>query len=206
MNIFENFRLLKQDMENHGWVIEAFPFVYTGQDYIVLAKLYQYADTRPQYALLQVEILRKNNINETLTVPVNTNGFMTDARTLREFFNISYSANIGDILSQFNEYFSNFIPTQVNLNKSQDLLDETIRSLSKSDSQDPKKIYCFSIRRNSDSEKRTPFNSNKSRLLRPNLYIKFKDDCTVSFCYSSKKEREKNDGEIINNFSKNSKY
>lgn len=204
MNIFENFRVLKQDMENHGWVIEAFPFKYINRDYIVLAKLYQRGDKKPQYALLQVEILKKNDINDNLTVPVNTNGFMTDAKTLREFFDIGYTENIGDILSQFNEYFSTCIPTQVNLNKSQDLKVAMTNSLSKSDSQDPNKIYCFSIKRNPGTEKRTPFNDNKSRLLRPSLYIKFKDDYTVSFCYSSKKEKEKADGEIINNFSNNS--
>lgn len=204
MNIFENFRILKQDMENHGWVIEAFPFIYKNRDYIVLAKLYQKDDRKPKYALLQVEILKKNDINNSLTIPVNTNGFMTDAKTLREFFDIGYSENIGDILRQFNEYFSTFIPTQVNLAKSQELKVVMTNSLSKSDSQDPSKIYCFSIKRNPDTEKRTPFNDNKSRLLRPSLYVKFKDDYTVSFCYSSKKEKEKTDGEIINNFSNNS--
>ncbi|UFH58268.1 DUF6037 family protein [Sulfurovum mangrovi] len=204
MNIFENFRVLKQDMENHGWVIEAFQFIYKNRDYIVLAKLYQKDDRKPKYALLQVEILKKNDINDNLTIPVNTNGFMTDAKTLREFFDIDYSENIGDILRQFNEYFSTFIPTQVNLAKSQELKVVMTNSLSKSDSQDPSKIYCFSIKRNPDTEKRTPFNDNKSRLLRPSLYVKFKDDHTVSFCYSSKKEKEKTDGEIINNFSNNS--
>ncbi|WP_419776679.1 DUF6037 family protein [Malaciobacter marinus] len=203
MNIFENFKLLKEDMIRNGWVIEAFPFKYRNHSYIVLTKLYQ-GNKKPPYALLEVDILKRNDINISLTVPVNVNGFMTDARTLREFFGIAYSENIGDILSQFSEYFSNFIPTKVNLNKSQDLKDAMTNSLSKSDSQDPNKIYCFSIKRNPDTEKRTAFNDNKSRLLRPNLYKKFKDDQTVSFCYSSKSEKEKTDEEIINNFSNHS--
>jgi hypothetical protein len=203
MNIFENFRVLKQDMENNGWIIEAFPFIYNNYDYIVLTKLYQSNDRKPPYALLEVEILRRDDINDSLTVPVNTNGFMTDARTLREFFNITYAENIGDILNQFNEHFSNFIPIQVNLDKPQDLKNAMTNSLSRSDSQDPNKIYCFSIKRNSGTEKRTSFNDNKSRLLRPSLYEKFKDDRTVSFCYSSTEEKEKPDGEIINNFSNN---
>ena len=71
--------------------------------------------------------------------------------------------------------------------------------------QDPNKIYCFAIKRNPNNEKRTSFNDNKSRLLRPNLYFKFKDDKTVSFCYSSDVQREKTYGEIINNFSNRSK-
>jgi len=203
MGIFENLKILKQDMENHGWIIEAFPFYYNNHDYIVLVKLYQNGDEKPQYALLEVEILNKNNINNNLIVPVNINGFMTDARTLREFFNINYVENIGDILRQFNEYFSGFIPTKINMNKSSDLETVMISSLSKSDSQDPNKIYCFALKRNPDGKTRSPFNDNKSRLLRPKLYEKFKNDKTVSFSYSSIKEKEKSDEEIINNFSNN---
>jgi Family of unknown function (DUF6037) len=126
---------------------------------------------------------------------------MTDARTLREFFDIDYSPNIGDILHQFNEYFSRFIPTQVNPNKSESLKSSMIYSLSRSDSEDPNKIYCFTIRRNHNNGRRTPFNDNKSRLLRPSLYSKFKEEPTISFCYSINYKDEKSDEEIIKSFS-----
>ena len=69
MNIFENFRLLKQDMEENGWVIEAFPFKYKDIDYIVLIKLYQKDDIKKdKYALLEVEFLKENDINDNLIV------------------------------------------------------------------------------------------------------------------------------------------
>ncbi|WP_158977370.1 DUF6037 family protein [Cellulophaga sp. L1A9] len=202
MNIFENFKLLKSDMIQNGWVIEAFPFNYKMVDYIILAKLYQEHEKRPKYALLKTEIIKADNTSKSLTIPANSNGFITDAKTLREFFNIEYSKNIGDILKQFENHFSIFIPTQINPNKPGNLKKSMISSLSKSDSEDPEKIYCFTVRRNPNKESRSLFNDNKSRLLRPNLYLKFKEEPTISFCYSKNIIDEKSDEEVLLNFSK----
>ena len=202
MNIFDNFRLLKKDMEENGWVIEAFPFKYKSIDYIVLIKLYQKDDIKKdKYALLEVEFLKKNDINDNLTVLANTCKLITDAQTLREYFGIKWSKNIGDILHQFSEQFANFIPSKFNSLKTEEFKVAMVRSLSKSDSQDPSKIYCYSVHRNASGGMRTAFNDNKSRLLRSKLHFKFKDDKTVSFYYSSNSEREKNDAQIISNFS-----
>ncbi|WP_258526204.1 DUF6037 family protein [Vibrio tarriae] len=64
MSVFENFKLLKSDMVASGWIIEAFPFNYKNRDYIVLAKLYEDGERKPKYALMKVEILKSENINE----------------------------------------------------------------------------------------------------------------------------------------------
>ncbi len=200
MSVFENFKLLKMDMIDKGWVIEAFPFNYNNCDYIVLAKLYQEGEKKPQYALMKVDILNRNNIDNRITVPVNTNGFLIEAQLLREFFNIDYAENLGDILRQFNEYFAHFIPTQLNLGKPQELIDVMIGSLSKSDSEDPNKLYCYDVRRNPKGQKRTPFNDNKTKLLRPSLYETFTNDPSISFCYSTDINHEETDAEIIAKF------
>lgn len=200
MSVFENFKLLKKDMIDKGWVIEGFPFNYKNCDYIVLAKLYQEGEKKPQYAIMKVDILKSNNIDNHITVPVNINGFLIKAQQLREFFNIDYAENLGDILSQFNEYFAHFIPTQVTLGKPQELIDVMIRSLSKSDSEDPNKLYCYDVRRNPEGQKRTPFNDNKTRLRRSNLYVAFESDPSISFCYSTDINHEKTDAQIIEKF------
>ena len=187
-------------MTNIGWVIEAFPFNYKNCDYIVLAKLYQEGEKKPKYALMKVDILKRNNIDERITAPVNTKGFLITPQLLREFFNIDYGENLGDILSQFNECFGKFIPTQVNLGKSQELIDAMISSLSKSDSEDPNKLYCYDVRRNPEGKKRTVFNDNKTRLLRSNLYVTFASDNSISFCYSANTNQEETDAEIITKF------
>jgi|TARA_R110002033_G_scaffold87544_3_gene137603 hypothetical protein len=200
MSVFENFKLLKMDMIDKGWVIEAFPFNYKNCDYIVLSKLYQDGEKKDKYALMKVDILESNNIDNRITVPVNTSGFLIKAQLLRKFFNIDYAENLGDILSQFNEYFAYFIPTHVNLGKPQELIDVMIGSLSKSDSEDPNKLYCHNVRRNPEGQKRTPFNDNKTRLLRSTLYETFKSDPSISFCYSTDINHEETDVKIIAKF------
>ena len=200
--VFEKFKLLRTNMEINGWVIEAFNFKYKNIEYVVLAKLYQ--GKKPKYALLETEIIKLNDCKESKIIPVNSNGFMTDAMTLRNFFGIDYAKNLGNILDQFNQYFSKFIPTEVNLKKTKEIKEIMIRSLSKSDSENPNKIYCFSVRRNPNNGRRTLYNDNKTKLLRPNLYFKLKDEQTISFCYSENMNDEQTDEEILLRFSEKS--
>lgn len=140
-------------------------------------------------------------INERLVSAVNANGFMTEAKLLRAFFDIEYGENLGNLLSQFNEYFAQFIPTHVSLGKSPYVEEAMVISLSKSDSQDPNKRFCYGVMRNSDGRQRTPFNDNKTRLLRPTLYPEFSSDLSISFCYSTDANDHKSDAVIIQNFS-----
>lgn len=189
-------------MEINGWIIEAFPFDYKNNNYIVLVKLYQKNEKKPKYSLLEIEIFAENDFKKSLTTPVNKNGFMIDAKTLRKFFGIEYSKNLGEILNQFKRFFSKFIPTTIIDKKSEKLKKAMIFSLSSSDSEDPDKEYCFAVKRNPSNKRRTLFNDNKTRLLRPDLYKKFQNDASISFCYSANRCDEKTDEEVLSNFSK----
>lgn len=78
-------------------------------------------------------------------------------------------------------------------------------SLSKSDGEDVNKIYCFKVKRNplksnNTLGQRTPYNDNKTRLLRPTLYEKLGKETNISFCYSKNPEDEKSDDEILANW------
>ena len=77
-----------------------------------------------------------------------------------------------------------------------------VKSLSISDSEDPNKIYCYKIRRNPNGGKRSDFNSDKTKLLRPDLFRKFENEHSVSFCYSDDPLKENDDSTILYNFSK----
>ncbi|MBS1489688.1 MAG: hypothetical protein JSS93_04110 [Bacteroidetes bacterium] len=202
MGVFENFRLLKEDMQKQGWVVDAFSFSYKMIDYVVLIKLYLENEIKPEYALLKTEFLKGENFEVSLEMPANVNGFIVEAKTLRQFFGIEYSKNLGDIFQQFNKYFSGFIPKQFNLTKPDFLIKPVLISLSKNDSEDPDKKYCFKVRRNPKNEFRTLFNDNKTRILRPSLYSKFANEKTISFCYSKDASDQKTDQQIIFNFSK----
>ncbi|NHX33002.1 hypothetical protein HA388_23660, partial [Escherichia coli] len=128
------------------------------------------------------------------------NGFIIETKLLRAFFDIEYGENLGNLLSQFNEYFAQFIPTHITLDKSPHIEEAMVTSLSKSDSQDPNKRFCYGVMRNPDGRGRSPFNDNKTRLLRPTLYPEFCDDLSISFCYSIDSKDEKSDSVIIKNF------
>ena len=78
-----------------------------------------------------------------------------------------------------------------------------IASLSKSDPEDSNKIYCFAVKRDAKISKRSEFNGNKAHLLRSSLFEKYKDDDSISFCFSNNKEVEKTDSEIMQSFSQN---
>ncbi|TON79336.1 DUF6037 family protein, partial [Vibrio parahaemolyticus] len=72
--------------------IEAFPFEYKNIDYVVLVKLYQEHEVKlNRYALLKVEFLKANDIDDNLEVEANVRELLTDARTLREYFGIEWA-------------------------------------------------------------------------------------------------------------------
>lgn len=206
--ILGNLKLLKKDMEDKGWQIDSFLFNYNQQDYIVLVKLYATDEKKPEYALLKVEFLRRGNIDANLEVPANTAKLMTDAQTLREYFNIHYTENLGNLLQEFTEHFGRFIPKEVCNNKNEIQKRAMVISLSMSDTENTNKRYCYKVKRNPDRAdktlgQRTPYNDNKTRLLRPTLYQKLGEDTNLSFCYSENPDDENPDETIILNWTKN---
>ena len=201
--MLENLKSLKEDMKNKRWTICSFIFRYKNINYIVLVKRFVGSVVRKdKYALVKLEFMKENDLTDSLEVEANSNGLLIDAKTLREYFGIYYSNNLGDIIKQFSNQLGNSIPINVKMNISDIEKRAMIRSLSISDSEDPEKIYCTMIRRNPKGQKRSEFNSDKTKLLRPELFEYFKDDESISFCYSKEREIENNDETILNNFSK----
>ena len=115
---------------------------------------------------------------------------------------IEYAANLGDVLKEFTKYFGQYVPDHVGREKTDLEKKAMVRSLSLSDSEDPNRIYCMCVKRNADGKKRSKYNSNKTRILRNALYEIFKDDETISFCFSSNPEDERSDKEILERLAK----
>lgn len=66
----------------------------------------------------------------------------------------------------------------------------------------PNTIYCYDVRRNGKDKagkpnRRSVENSEKAKILRPELYEKFKADSNYSFFFSDNPSDEKTDAEII---------
>lgn len=206
--VFGNLKLLKNDMEAKGWVIDSFYFQFKKQIYIILVKLFEKDEKRPEYALLKLEFLKEKDFSDSLLISANSVKLFIDAKTLREYFGIEYTENLGDVLSQFNEHLAKFIPTEIIENKSESQKEAMTTSLSKSDSEDPRRKYCFSVRRNPPKAdgtlgQRSIYNDNKTRLYRPTLYEHLGSDTSLSFRYSMNCNDENTDEFIIAQWTKN---
>lgn len=206
-HVFENLKTLKTDMETKGWIIDSFLFQYKRIQYIVLVKLYTENERKPRYALLKLEFIRQDNLDSRLQIPVNVNGFLTDIVSIgdiKAFFGVEYQVNFGVFIEQFYERLAGFIPTEVSENKNDAERRAMVADLSRKDSENPNKIYCTGVKRNPNvdgvQQHRSPYNDNKTRLLRPDLYKEYGDEDTISFCYSENAEDEKTKEEIMRNF------
>ncbi len=203
IDMLEKLKSLKEDMKNNRWTICSFIFNYKNKNYIVLVKRYVGSVKRiSKYALVKLEFMKENDLTDLLEVEANSSKLIIAAKTLREYFGIEYSNNLGDIINQFSHQLGDSIPTNINTNISDIEKQAMVRSLSISDSEDPEKIYCTMVRRNPEGKKRSEFNSDKTKLLRNDLFKYFKDDESISFCYSKNPEKENTDPTILKNFSK----
>ncbi len=207
----ENIRLLRDEMINRGWFMTVFKFAYNKYEYFVEVKRYLDNEIKPQFAIAKLCFLRANNLEDTFSAWANTVTVQfEDVKEFRTFFNIQYSNNLGNIVLQFIQYFGTKVPASIKLSAEENKI--LLRQLSKLDSEDPNKIYCFALRRNplqnGIQSHRTLFNDQKARMLRPRLYkllFQSNNDYTISFCFSAKLQDEKNDEEILRQFAANQK-
>jgi len=198
-----NLKTLKDDMVSKEWTICSFIFEYNKIEYIVLVKRFVGKEEREnKYSLVKLHFMKSNDLSDGLQVEANSRSLIVDAKKLREYFGIKYSDNWGDILCQFTERLGKVIPQLMPDIKSDIERIAMVNSLSHSDSEDPKKIYCNGVRRNPNGGKRSEFNADKTKLLRGPLFKYFRYEPNVSFCYFAEPSMENDDATILLNFSK----
>lgn len=201
----ENLHALRDELRRHGWVVACFPFVYKKHKYFVLVERYVPPAQAPKGQLVQLTFVDSRDTFETLSGPANRYKIDVSVKELREFFGVEWSENLGDFMSQFYEQFGEFIPTTVPVKLGPEEQEVVVRQLDKSDSEDPRKLFCYMVRRNGarngeDAGRRSPFNSQKTQLLRPELYSHFKNDEHISFVYSVNSGDEQTDEQILDRF------
>lgn len=200
----ENLKSLKDDMVSKKWTICSFVFNYKEIEYIVLVKRFVGAEKRiDQYALVKLHFMKSDNLNDDLQVEANKSRLIIEPKVLREYLGIEYQENLGNILHQFMEYLGGVIPLAVPEKTSTIEKNAMVQSLSKSDSEDPNKIYCTKVRRNPNRGQRSEFNSDKTKLLRGALFKHFCNTSEISFCYSLDSTKENDDATILKNFANN---
>lgn len=200
--MLKNLKSLKDNMKAKSWTICSFIFRYKKINYIVLVKRFVEKDRIDKYALVKLEFMKELDLTDSLQVEANSSRLIVEAKTLRKYFGIEYNNNLGDILKQFSEQLGALVPSIVNDEISDLEKKSMVRSLSISDSEDPEKIYCTKLRRNPKGQKRSQFNTDKTKLLRRDLFEHFKGDESIGFCYSAEQSKENDDTTIMKNFSK----
>lgn len=205
MGNLDHLKLLRTDMEAKGWTISSFIFVYKNIKYVVLVKLFvgPIKKVNP-YALVQLEFMKYNNIQDNYVVEAHSNGLLDDIKSIRKYFGIAYKLNMGQLMKQFAQTLNSAVPTQVPNTNSYDKTQFAClnSSLSRSDSEDPTKIYCYGTIMNPVGKQRSPFNSDKTKLNRLALFEELGVDPRRSFCYSNDPQKEKSDAEIIASINK----
>ena len=201
--MLSNLKLLNDDMTNKGWIITSFTFRYKTVNYIVLVKRFLSEEKKGnKYSLVKLEFMKENNLEDSLLVEANSRRIFVDAKIFKEYFGIAYVPNLGDIFKQFYGIFGKSIPSTIKIVNTDFEKTAMVKSLSISDSEDPTKIYCTNVRRNHEGQKRSVFNSDKTKILRPRLYEYFEDEESISFCYSNDECKNNDDATILKNFSK----
>ncbi len=203
MYLLGNLKALKDDMVKNEWTIASFLFFYKKIEYIVLVKRFVGAEKRRnKYALVKLHFMKSDDLKDELIVEANCSKLIIDAKELRIYFGIEYADNLGDILKQFTEELGKSIPVKIPNVVSAKEKNAMVNSLSKSDSENPNKIYCNKVKRNSDGGRRSEFNADKTKLLRNTLFDYFRNEPNVSFCYYEDPAMENDDATILRNFSK----
>lgn len=113
--------------------------------------------------------MKYTDTQDNYGVEANSNSLLDDIKSIRKYFGIAYGPNMG----QFAQILNGVVPTQVPNPNSYDKtpLECLNSSLSRSDSEDPTKIYCYGTIMNRVEKQQSPFGSNKTKLNRP-AYLK----------------------------------
>ena len=199
---FYNLRDLLNDMKSKNRTIEAFPFNYNQVQYAVILTRYKPNEPRPKHAQAKLEFFNLNSGNSIFAYADFYEVHFGNATDFINFFKINVqvgTATIREIFQSFSNVFADFIPTHTK--KGLDIIYKKIVA-TRLEPNSPNTIYCYDVRRNGKDKAGNPNhrsveNNEKAKILRPELYEKFKADSNYSFFFSDNPSDEKTDAEII---------
>ena len=189
-------------LKEKGWHITAFLFCFNGKSYIVLfedLEVLKLVKGRNQVLLTFID---RDDEERMLRVKANERFFDIDAKKLRQFFGIEFSNRLGASFLELYEAFNDIIPDALPEAFESQMLDVVIRRLDENDGDSGRCCYCAAHNGESHGKKsiRSPFNTDKTRLLRPELFKLLGGDDTVSFRFREK--GDVSDKDILERFRK----
>ena len=200
---FPKVRLLRDSIRAKGWCITAFNFHYNSHCYITLFEDAKCLGCENPYVIAYITFIDKQNLSRTLYVSANTVGFNgASIKKIMDFFMVSYIPSAKGFMQGFAEEFNAQMPEQYIAPVEPSIKREIVTQLGRRNNDpDPAAIYCCGTKRNAvksgRQEHRTVFNSNKAQLLVPALYEIFKNETTISFCFSSDPSKKLTVEEIL---------
>lgn len=182
-----NISVLLNDLRRTHWHITAFPFHYKKVNYIVIFEDIANLPLVANKYVVLLTFIDRSDENRILQVKANEYSFEFKVKQFREYFGIQYSPNLGDVFKQFYAYFGQFVPQSRVPHLDAETLQAVVKKLSHNDKDNANALCCYKVIRNGIYDgvqhRRTPFNSDKTKLLRPNLFEMLGSEDTLSFCY-----------------------
>lgn len=201
-NALSNLQSLRFDMKEKGWCVTGFPFIYKQEKYSVVLELLE----KPYEKFYTMLLTFHRSDGEEKPIYAHSNGLNLKGFKLSDFFGSEYRGGYEYFTEYFYARLNEQVPTHMpsTLNKEIKTLCEDY--LSQKDGDDINKKYCYKAAHNGKvngkQKYRTRYNSDKTKLLYPDIYNALGKDKTISFYYSSNPLDEKSKFEIIRSLSK----
>jgi len=199
-----NVKVLRDNMRSLGWHITAFDFYYNKCRYIVLFEDSKALGYKGDLVIAILTFVDTNNESRRLTVEANQGGFDgASAREIMDYFHIHHRPSVKGFFVGFYEAFNSSIPQQFAPPQNRHVRELCAIQLANRDNEpDPLAFCCYDARRNpvvdGVQRHRTVFNSNKTKLLRSDLFELLGGDDTISFFF--RRENEYDDMKILQRF------
>lgn len=202
-NPMENMRSLRDDMRSKNRHITASLFSYNGREYIVIYEDLENIEKNIYYLFKLT--FRDTEDGRELSCNANTKSMDIKISTLKNYFYVYSGERYTDWIGTFYKYFGSNIPLYINENFTKKEKEAMIDILNIRDDCN-NGIYCFGVKRNpiinGRQLKRSPYNTDKTILLRPDLFERLGGDENISFMYSSDLSKEKDTTQILIDFAK----
>ena len=198
--MLKNLDSLAKDMKKKNYYISAFVFNFLQKEYMVFVKRFRPGMIRhSNYARVVLEIIDADDSTHRLECEANKLRLIASDEEIREFLNEPPSTHPGNIALAFTRALGYAMPTSVRIFTTAEKK-KMVSVFYDDDNAD--KIYCMRLKRNPEGQHRSEANTQKAKLLVPDLYERFRIDDTISFCFTADEEKDKSVNDILLDFAR----
>jgi len=195
---FANLKQLRNNMVANEIAVFSTVYAYNGVNCYIAYCLLTANDKKLdkyKYALLRMRFIKRDDFDQYVDCPANSNGIDVKYGELRQFFNIKFDPNgtkewYNALINNIGDSIMSDIPMQNN-----ELYNVSINTVCRHENRDPNRIYRSHLLRhfvdnNGKGKCRTEYNAQLAALKFPRLYNLYRTDKHVSFAFIDKAEQE----------------